>query len=222
VARLAISKGFLADYVKLDKDVRRAVDQAVATFARHPQPGMQLERPQHVNDDRLRILPVGTRWRGVVLTAGDESPEDTYSLVTVLPQDQADAYVISYQSSVNRALKILKVLDEEVTSQLQPTPEDKQLSADVSDPSLTRPAVAAQIPPALQLLASEADLKVPQTALPESQSTALNMLANNTTVDEAPARVANATEVPERQRGRLSRPHPLTAWRRFRTRTSAS
>jgi hypothetical protein len=181
VARLAISKDFLADYAKLDKDVQRAVDQAVATFARHPQPRLHLERPQHVGDDRLRILPVDTSWRGVVLTAGDTSPEDTYSLVTVLPQDQADAYVTSHRFSVNRALKIPEVRDEEAVSQLQPsfhaTPEDERLPADVS---------------------------------------------REEALDEALAELAQVTLVSERQNPRFSLAHPFAAWRRFRTRTSAS
>jgi hypothetical protein len=108
VARLAISKGCLADYAKLDRDVQRAVDQAVATFARQPHPGLHLEKPQHVNDDRFRILSVDHRWRGVVLAAGDASPPDTYSLVTVLPQDQANAYVASHRFTTGRPLKLLE------------------------------------------------------------------------------------------------------------------
>ena len=44
MARLAIAKSFLAEYAKLDKDVQGAVDVAIARFARHAQPGLQLER----------------------------------------------------------------------------------------------------------------------------------------------------------------------------------
>jgi hypothetical protein len=218
VARLAITKGFLADYVKLDKDVQRAVDQAVATFARNSQPGLHLEKPQHVNDDRLRILPVDTDWRGVVLTAGDASPEETYSLVTVLPQDQADAYVTSYQASVNRALEFLDVLDEEVTSPPQPAPEDERLPVDVSAPGLPPPSVVAQILPEVQLLTTEANPAAPLPPLPELQPSAPNVLAEGTTVAEAPTEPV----VPKDQRRRLGWPHPLAAWRRFRGRNSAS
>ena len=77
VARLAISKGFLAEYAKLDKDVQGAVDEAIATFARHPHPGQHLEKPRHGRDDRIRIMPVDGRWRGVVLAPADTPTADT-------------------------------------------------------------------------------------------------------------------------------------------------
>jgi len=219
---LAISKDFLADYAKLDKDVQRAVDQAVATFARHPQPRLHLERPQHIDDGRLRILPVDTRWRGVVLTAGDTSPEDTYSLVTVLPQDQADAYVTSHRFSINRALKIPQVRAEEAVLQpsLHAPLEGERLSADASDHGLTHPSADAQILPTVRLLAGEEALEALQTALPDPQHATLNTLADGTTVDEALTELAHVTLAPGRGNPPFSLVHPFAAWRRFRTRTS--
>ncbi len=115
MARLAISRDFLAEYAKLDKDVQVAVDAAVAKFARHPYPAQQLEKPQHSRDDRIRIMPVNGRWRGVVLapvaqgltaaagaTAFPGPTADTYCLVTVLPRDQADAYATSHRFGVSK------------------------------------------------------------------------------------------------------------------------
>ena len=90
MARLAIAKGFLAEYAKLDKDVQGAVDVAIARFARHAQPGLQLEKLPHSRDDRIRILPVDSRWHGVVLVPESGPTADTYCLVTVLPQDKVD------------------------------------------------------------------------------------------------------------------------------------
>jgi hypothetical protein len=118
VARLAIAKGFLAEYAKLDKDVQGAVDVAIARFARHAQPGLQLEKPPHSRDDRIRILPVDSRWHGVVLVPESGPTADTYCLVTVLPQDKANAYAASRRFSVNRALGVLEVRDEEAIQQL--------------------------------------------------------------------------------------------------------
>ena len=77
MARLAIAKGFLAEYAKLDKDVQSAVDAAIAKFAKHPQAGPHLEKPQHSRDDRIRILPVDSRWRGVVLAPGPDAATRT-------------------------------------------------------------------------------------------------------------------------------------------------
>jgi hypothetical protein len=119
VARLAISKDFLAEYAKLDRDVQVAVDAAVTKFARHPYPAQHLTKPEHSRDDRIRIMPVNGRWRGVVLapaatglaTAPSQAvastplsnpAADTYCLVTVLPQDQADAYATSHRFGVSQ------------------------------------------------------------------------------------------------------------------------
>jgi len=139
VARLAIAKGFLGEYAKLDQDVQRAVDAAIATFARHPHPGQHLEKPRHSRDDRIRLMPVDSRWRGVVLApatgAATDPNRDTYCLVTILPQDQANDYAARRRFSVNRALGVLEVRDEEAIQNLRPTaePAGKRLFADVSD-----------------------------------------------------------------------------------------
>ncbi len=100
MARLAIARSFLADYARLDKDVRSAVDAAVATFARHPDPGRYVDKPPRSWDDRIRTFDVDGRWRGIALapTIGD-----TYCLVTVLPQDKADAYATTRRFSINPA-----------------------------------------------------------------------------------------------------------------------
>src|ERR1700745_355055 len=92
VAWLAISKDFLTEYVRLDKRVQRSVDQAIATFARHPHPAQYLQTSQHPQNDQLRIMPLDGPWRGIVLAP---ATGDTYCLVTVLPHDMADAYVSS-------------------------------------------------------------------------------------------------------------------------------
>ena len=92
MARLAISKDFLTEYVRLDKRVQRSVDQAIATFARHPQPGEYLEVSQYTQDGQLRIMPLDGHWRGIVLAP---ATGDTYCLLTVLPHDKADAYLSS-------------------------------------------------------------------------------------------------------------------------------
>ena len=92
MARLAISKDFLTQYARLDKRVQRSVDQAIATFARHPHPARYLETSQHPHNDQLRIMPLDGPWRGIILAP---ATGDTYCLVTVLPHDKADAYVSS-------------------------------------------------------------------------------------------------------------------------------
>ncbi|HET9966682.1 MAG TPA: UvrD-helicase domain-containing protein, partial [Streptosporangiaceae bacterium] len=202
MARLAIARGFLGEYAKLDSDVQKAVDAAISTFARHPQPGHHLEKPKHTRDARIRLLPVDERWRGIVLApAGtgatkdksqDKSATDTYCLVTVLPQEQADAYATSHRFSVNRVLGVMEVRDEEAIENLQPSdePEEaqeeaKKLFADVTDAGLARLGVDPQILPAVRLLASTDELEALEQALPAAQYAALHALADGMSVDEA-------------------------------------
>ena len=99
MARLAIARSVLADYAKLDQKVQWAVDAAVARLAKHAQPGQHLEKPTNTRDDRIRLMRVDTRWRGIVLTpaAGTDAhtAADTYCLVMLLPRDKANAYATS-------------------------------------------------------------------------------------------------------------------------------
>ena len=98
--------------------MQSAVEAAIAKFAEHPHAGLHLEKLQHGRDDRIRTIRVDQFWRGVVL-APDSG--DTYCLITVLPQDKAIAYATSRRFSVNQALGVLEVRDEETIQQLQPS-----------------------------------------------------------------------------------------------------
>ena len=193
MARLAIAKGFLAEYAKLDKDARRAVEAVVTEFAARPHAWRYLEKPRQSLDDRIRLFRVNSLWRGVVL-APDTG--DTYCLITILPHDKAYAYAAGQRFSVNQALGVLEARDEETIQQLRPSlqptaePDDRRLFADVTDASLTRLGVDAQVLPVVRLLASEADLERLQMALPDAQYAALYALSCGMTVDEARAEVA--------------------------------
>ena len=188
MTRLAIAKSFLTDYARLDKDVQGAVDVAVSRFAKHPNPGQYLEKPQDTWDDRIRTMEVDSHWRGVVLAP---TMGDIYCLVSVLPQDTARDYVTSRRFSVNRALGVLEVRDEEAIRRFQPAPPaaaepgGKRLFADISDADLTGLGIDTPILPKIRLLASEADLDRLQAALPDAQYAALRALACGMTVDEA-------------------------------------
>jgi AAA domain/UvrD-like helicase C-terminal domain len=244
VARLAIGKGFLTEYGRLDKDVQSAVDAAIAKFAKHPHPGTHLEKPQRSWDDRIRTLEVDSHWRGIVLAP---ATGDTYCLVTILPQDKAKAYATTHRFSVNPALGVLEVRDEEVIQQLQPLlreaaePDGKRLFADVDDAVLNQLGVDAQILPMIRLLSSEVELEKQQAALPEAQYAALHALACGMTLEEAReevVRLYSADTLPEQvdpddlisamerspgqvtfvsghEELQLMFAHPFAAWRMF-------
>ena len=193
MARLAIAKGFVTEYAKLEKGIQNAVESAITKFAEYPRADLLLEKPEHGQDDRIRTIPVDGCWRGVVL-----APEggDTHYLVTILPHDDANAYATSHRFSVNQVLGVLEVRDETAIQQLQLSlqavvrPADKRLFADLSDADLTRLGIDPKILPMVRLLTSEADLETLQTALPETQYAALYALTCGMTVDEAWAEVA--------------------------------
>jgi superfamily I DNA/RNA helicase len=193
LARLAIAKGFLAEYAKLEKNVQSSVEAAISKFAEHTYAGMHLEKLHHSRDDRIRTIRVDSFWRGVVL-----APEtgETYCLITVLPHDKANAYASSHRFSVNQALGVLEVRDEEALQQLQPSlqavaqTDDKRLFADISDADLRQLGIDAQILPLVRLLSTDAHLEALQTMLPDAQYAALYSLACGMTVQEAWAEVA--------------------------------
>ena len=244
MARLAIAKSFLADYAKLDKDTRRAVEVLVTEFAARPHAWRYLEKPRQSMDDRIRFFRVNSLWRGVVL-APDTG--DTYCLITILPHEKAYAYAAGQRFSVNQAVGVLEARDEKTIEQLRPSLQpaagsgDRRLFADVTDAALTRLGIDAQVLPVVRLLASEADLERLQMALPDAQYAALYALSCGMTVDEAWAEVARLFPVgppPERvdhgdlvsamerrpdqvtfvsgqQELPLVLAHPFAAWRTF-------
>jgi len=193
VARLAIAKGFLSEYAKLEKNVQSAVESAISKFGEHTYAGLHLEKLNHSRDDRIRTIRVDSFWRGVVLAP---ATGDTYCLITVLPHDKANAYASSHRFSVNQALGVLEVRDEEALQQLTPSlqavaqADDKRLFATVSDADLTRLGVDAQILPLVRLLSSDEHLDALQNVLPDAQYTALYALACGMSAEDAWAQVA--------------------------------
>jgi superfamily I DNA/RNA helicase len=204
VARLAIAKGFLDEYAKLDQDARRTVETLVTEFAQRPHAWRYLERPQQAVDDRIRLFRVNSLWRGVVLAP---ATGDTYCLVTILPHDKAFAYAAGHRFGVNQVIGVLEAHDERAAQQLRPAlqsaarPGDRRLFAAVTDADLDRLGVDAQVVPLVRLLASEADLERLQLVLPDAQHAALYALSSGMTVDEARAEVARLFPVgtPPRQ-----------------------
>jgi len=188
-----MSKDFLAEYAKLEKSVQNAVESTLGKFGEHTHAGLHLEKLHNSRDSRIRTIRVDSFWRGVVL-APDHG--DAYYLLKVLPHDKAIAYATSHRFTVNQAIGVLEVRDEEAIQQLQPAlqavarPGEKGLFADVSDSDLTQLGVDAQILPLVRLLTSDAHLEALQTMLPEAQYAALYSLACGMNAEQAWAEVA--------------------------------
>lgn len=128
MARLGIAKDFLADYAKLQKPVQKAVDAAIEKFAEHTHAGLHLEKLANAKDPRIRTIRINQFYRGVVLApdSGDE-----YLLLTVLPHDDANAYATSRRFTVNQALGVLEVRNQQALEGI--TPALRQAAKDSPD-----------------------------------------------------------------------------------------
>ena len=115
--RLGIATGFLDDYSKLEKKVQAAVKGAIDKFEHHTHAGLHLEKLNHPKDDRVRTIRIDQSWRGVVL-APDSG--DAYSLIRVLPHDDAISYARSHRFSANLARGVLDVTDLDAMQKMLP------------------------------------------------------------------------------------------------------
>jgi superfamily I DNA/RNA helicase len=192
VARLYLAKDFLPEYARLDKQVQSAVEAAIGKFA-DAVPGLRLEKLTQARDHRIRTIRIDAAWRGVVL-----APEsgDIYCLLTVMRHDDAIRYATTRRFSVNEAVGLLEVRDEEALEPLAGhalKPADggtaDLLFARVSDADLKRLGVDEAVIRVVRPLAAEDHLEALQPFLPEVQYTALYALACGMTVEEAWAQV---------------------------------
>lgn len=193
MARLAISREFLEEFTRLDKAVRGKVAAAFGKFADPSRAGLNLEKPTGCKDDRVRTFRVDRRLRGVLL-APDSG--DTYCLLAVLPHPDAYAFAAGRRFSVNQALGVFEVWDEDALQQREPklqaaaAAEPHRLFAGAGDADLARLGVDARVVPLVRLLATEADLDALEPLIPAAQYDALYLLAGGLTVEQVWEEVA--------------------------------
>jgi hypothetical protein len=193
VAQLAMSNSFLPQYAKLEPKVRKAVDAAIAKFAEHSHAGLHLEKINHARDPRIRTIRIDQYWRGVVL-----APEqgDVFCLITVLGHDEAIRHAASRRFSVNQAIGVIEVRDQDAIDSLEPVLEQVSLSTDtrlfthVSDKEMARLGIDDAVMPVVRLLINDVHLQAMEKMLPEPQYVALLALAEGMTVEQAWAEVA--------------------------------
>lgn len=193
MARLVIAKDFLADYAKLQPPVRKAVDAAIAKFAEHTHAGLHLEKLANAKDPRVRTIRISDFYRGVVL-----APErgDEYLLITVRGHDDAIQYATSRRFTVNQALGVLEVRDQDSLDDLTPSlrqtadASPTRLFDHVKDADLIRLGVDSDVLPVVRLLATEAHLQALANLLPRVQYDALVGLAAGMTPEEVWAEVS--------------------------------
>jgi len=193
VAQLAIEKGFLSDFSKLEKHVQAGVLHAIDMFDEHTHAGLHLEKIHHAKDDRMMTIRIDNFWRGVVI-----APEsgDVYCLHKVLPHDKAIAYAASHKVTVNTVLGVMDIHDaaayDEAQLALAKAAEttDLRLFAQVSEADLTRLGIDADTQVIARLLTDVAHLDAMRKMIPEAQYNALLGLAAGQTPEEVWAEIA--------------------------------
>ncbi|GAA2616986.1 ATP-dependent helicase [Dactylosporangium fulvum] len=184
MAELAIDREFLRHYAKLPRPVQRAVDAAIGKFAEHTHAGLHLEKLTGARDPNVRTIRVSDFWRGIVVALGGTR----YLLKDVLPHDDANAYAVSRIFSVNQALGILEVRDQEGIDEfaraLPAEPPAEGLLDHVPNADLRRLGVNPVVFPLLPRINSDEQLESLCQLLPEAQRTALTGLAAGMSPDE--------------------------------------
>lgn len=236
MAELAIDKGFLPAYAKLERRVQRAVDAAIGKFAQHTHAGIHLEKLNGARDPNIRTMRVDQFYRGVVLALGAER----YALLNVLPHDDAISFAVSRRFTVNQALGVLEMRDEagieDFTRAVPTEPPANGLFDDISIADLTRLGVDKDLVPVLRLITTDRQLDSLARVLPDVQSDVLHGLASGLSVQDVWAELADrivagvdtedlltaARRTPERIKF-VSGPvelaailaHPFDVWRTF-------
>ncbi|GAA3413798.1 hypothetical protein [Streptosporangium vulgare] len=108
MAKLGIDKDFLRDYGKLERSVQERVAEVFAKFEQATHAGLHLEKPNNARDPRFRTIRIDKFWRGVVL-----APEagDSFTLLKVLPHDDAYTWAQRRKASVNTATGRIEIRD---------------------------------------------------------------------------------------------------------------
>lgn len=184
MAELAIDRGFLPAYARLQRAVQRAVDAAIGKFAAHTHAGLHLEKLAGARDPNIRTIRIDQFYRGVVLALGDQR----YALLNVLPHDDAIAFAVSRRFTVNHALGVLEMRDQagidDFVRATPAVPATVGLFDGVSTADLVRLGVDKDLVPLLRLIATDQQLESLGSRLPEVQLDVLRGLASGLTVDE--------------------------------------
>jgi superfamily I DNA/RNA helicase len=170
--RLAIDREFLQDYTKLDKPVQTLVNDVFGKFEAATHTGIHLEPVQNAKDKRFRTIRINQFWRGVVL-----APEtgDVYTLLKVLPHDDAYEWASRRRASVNGASGRIELRDVVAIDATLPALEQAAVTASerlfdhVKDADLRRLGLDDQTLAFARALTHEIQLDAAKAFLPERQ-----------------------------------------------------
>ncbi len=112
MAKVALSKDFMTQFQKLNRDVQKKVNTALGKFqADSSLGGLNLESYNAAADPRARTIRVDDFWRAIL--AAPESGSDTYIVFAVKSHDDADRWMQNNTFSVNALTGAIEVLNAE-------------------------------------------------------------------------------------------------------------
>ncbi|WP_261555894.1 UvrD-helicase domain-containing protein [Frankia tisae] len=197
MARLGIDKEFLLGFAALEKQVQNRVLDVFAKFEAATHAGLHLEKIGNAGDNRFRSIRIDKFWRGVVL---EPEKGDTYTLLKVLPHDDAYAWAQRRRVSINAATGRIEIRDvvaidatlPELTRRAEQVPS--RLFADVADKDLRRLGIDEQTLAFARVLTDVRQLEMARGFLPPNQWDALFGLAAGMTLEEVWAEIGAASE----------------------------
>jgi hypothetical protein len=187
MARLAIAKDFFHDLRRLEPGLLAKVSETFAKFQNATHAGVHLEKIRNARDDRLRSIRVDQFWRGIVL-----APErgDIYTLLKVLPHDEAYRWAERHQVSVNAATGGIEIRDVVAIGETLPglvTHAERvptRLFDHVSDSDMRGLGIDEQVLEFARALTDVVQLEAAKSFLPQAQWEALYGLAAGMTPEE--------------------------------------
>ena len=187
MSTLAIDRGFLSDLVKLEKRVAKRVTEVFDEFNNATHTGLHLEPINNARNPRYRSIRIDQFWRGIVL-----APEsgDVYTLLKVLPHDDAYRWAERRSISVNSATGGIEIRDEAAIEETLPELEETAKSAqgrlfdDIGDADLKRLGIDDQTLQFARALTNVDQLDASKHHLPETQWLVLFGLALGFTPEE--------------------------------------
>ncbi|MGA5541286.1 3'-5' exonuclease [Mycobacterium sp. NPDC051198] len=184
---LAMDKGFLSDFLKLEKPVARRVTEVFDEFGAATHTGLHLEKINNARNPRFRSIRIDQSWRGILLAphAGD-----VFTLLKVLRHDDAYAWARRSNISVNQATGGIEIRDELGIEETLPDLAEAARTAttllfeSVRDSDLRRLGIDDKTLEFARALTTTAQLEAAKPLLPEIQWDVLCGLAAGFTPDE--------------------------------------
>lgn len=184
---LAIDKGFITDLAKLEKPVVKRVTEVFDEFDAATHTGLHLEKINDARNPRFRSIRIDQFWRGIVLAPASG---DVYTLLKVLPHDDAYAWARRSNVSVNSATGGIEIRDEAELDRQIPEMEaaaktaGAPIFAHIKDGELTKLGIDEKVLAFARTVTDAAQLDAAKSFLPETQWDVLFGLAAGFTPEE--------------------------------------